>query len=296
MIKKFLNYLQYEKRSSTNTLGAYKKDLEQFEEYCFTVEAQSTSEDQSFDISQAKFELVRGWVVSLIDQKLSPRSVNRKIASLNAYYRYLLERNIIQEMPTKKLKSLKVSKKLPHFVKEQEIPQLFSIDNFSTSKYPERDRLVIELFYGTGIRLSELINIKVGDISLTGKHLKVLGKRDKERLIPIHFDLVLLLEQYLEKHVKDEGDYLITTPRGKQAYPSMIQKIVRNYLTKASSAEKKSPHILRHSFATHLLNNGAELNAIKDLLGHANLSATQIYTHNSIGRLKKIFNKTHPKS
>lgn len=296
MIKNFLNYLQYERRSSSNTLEAYKKDLEQFEAYCQLDALSEDVDNEPFDIAHAKFEHVRGWVVSLIDQKLSPRSVNRKIASLNAYYRYLLEREEIQELPTKKLRSLKVSKKLPHFVKEQEIPQLFSLENFSTSKYPDRDRLVIELFYGTGIRLSELINIRVGDINFSNKNLKVLGKRNKERLIPIHFDLLLLLQEYIEKQNKDESDFLVTTPKHKQAYPSMIQKIVRSYLSKASSSEKKSPHILRHSFATHLLNNGAELNAIKDLLGHANLSATQIYTHNSIGRLKKIFDKTHPKS
>jgi len=294
MVKNFLNYLKYEKRSSSNTLEAYQNDLSQFEIFCHA--QLNEIEKASFDIAQVKFDMVRAWVVELIDNELSPRSVNRKIASLNAYYRYLLEREIITELPTKKLKALKVSKRLPQFVKEQEIPQLFSTKNYATSKYPDRDKLVIELFYGTGIRLSELINIKVGDINFANKTLKVLGKRNKERLIPLHHDLALLLEQFIEKHLKDEVDFLITTPKNKQAYSSMIQKIVRNYLTLASSSEKKSPHILRHSFATHLLNNGAELNAIKDLLGHANLSATQIYTHNSIGRLKKIFNKTHPKS
>ncbi len=293
MITNFLNYLQYEKRSSIHTVSAYENDLKQFNQFCLN---HLGVNEEDFDSTQVKFDTVRAFVVQLIDNKITPRSVNRKIASINAYYKFLLQKELISELPTKKLKALKLSKRLPSFVKQQEIDHLFNPSIFAENKYPDRDRLIIELLYGTGIRLSELINIKVSDINFANNTLKVLGKRNKERLIPLHQELIESLKSFIATQNKSDGAYLITTPKHNKAYPSMIQKIVKTYLSKVSSSEKKSPHVLRHTFATHLLNNGAELNAIKDLLGHSNLAATQIYTHNSISRLKKIFNKTHPKS
>ncbi|MBX2840392.1 MAG: tyrosine-type recombinase/integrase [Flammeovirgaceae bacterium] len=293
MIQSFLNYLQYEKRSSPHTIKSYKKDLEQFNDFCVS---QILSETETIALENVQYETIRGWIVQLISDEISPRSVNRKIATINTFYKFLLKKGKIEDLPTRKLQSLKYSKKLPNFVKEAEMEGVFESGFPEGQNYSMKEKLVIELFYGTGIRLSELINLKVEDINLNNKVLKVLGKRNKERMIPINAKLLELLENYITIHELTPDHFLITTDKGKQAYPSMIYKIVNNYLSLYTTSGKKSPHTLRHTFATHLLNNGADLNAIKDLLGHANLAATQIYTHNSIERIKKIFEQAHPKA
>ncbi len=289
MLKSFFNYLQYEKRCSPHTLKSYKTDLEQFASYC------EKEENQAMETAQ--YNLLRSWVVKLLEENISPRSVNRKIASLNAFYRFLMVKERRGDNPAGRLRSLKTPKALPKFVKEDEIGQLLAQHNYHEDFEGLRDQLVMEMLYGTGIRLSELINLATTDINLNQGTIKVLGKRNKERMVPLHRPLKELLEKYLHlRPATGENSYLIITVKGKKAYPGLVYNIVNKYLTAFTSAEQRSPHTLRHTFATHLLENGADLNAIKDLLGHANLSATQIYTHNSIGRLKKIFEKTHPKA
>ncbi|WP_020533607.1 tyrosine-type recombinase/integrase [Flexithrix dorotheae] len=293
MIQSFLNYLQYEKRSSPHTIKSYKKDLEQFHEFCLSQFPLGT---ETVVLETMDYEMIRSWVIQLIADEISPRSVNRKIATINTFYKFLLKKGVIEDLPTRKLQSLKYSKKLPNFVKETEMEGVFETGFPEGQNYSMKEKLVIELFYGTGIRLSELINLKVEGINLNTRVLKVLGKRNKERMIPINDKLLELLENYIKTNELSQDNFLITTDKGKKAYPSMIYKIVNNYLSLYTTSGKKSPHTLRHTFATHLLNNGADLNAIKDLLGHANLAATQIYTHNSIERIKKIFEQAHPKA
>ncbi|MEQ9402095.1 MAG: tyrosine-type recombinase/integrase [Cyclobacteriaceae bacterium] len=291
MTDSFLKYLSFEKRYSSHTVEAYKKDLQQFSGFLF-------SEFEIEDLISAKHVHLRAWVVSLMEKNLSPRSVNRKIATLKSIYKFLLARDYIDINPAVKLKPLKTDKDLPSFIKEEEIAALLDRVEFTDDFSGKRDQLLLELFYSTGMRLSELTTLKDRDISVYDKSLKVLGKRNKERIIPVSNTLILLIESYLK--IKEEAgmmnEFLILTDAGKQAYPMFIQRKVKNYLGAVTTLSKKSPHVLRHTFATHLLNKGADLNAVKDLLGHTSLAATQVYTHNSIEKLKAAFDQAHPKA
>jgi integrase/recombinase XerC len=241
--------------------------------------------------------MLRSWVVSLMEEGLNPSSVNRKIASLRAYYGFLRRKNHITKDPTKILTALKTRKKLPAFVEEKAMEMLFEESAFTDDFAGIRDRVILELLYGSGIRLAELIGLGTKDLDLPSRTIRVFGKRAKERIVPVSVPLVVLLQKYLEQRAPAENiDTLIITDSGKEAYPVFIQRTVKKYLSAVTTLSQKSPHVLRHTYATHLLNRGADLNAIKELLGHANLAATQIYTHNSIEKLKKTHQQAHPKA
>lgn len=291
MIHSFLDYLAYEKRLSKHTLLAYENDLKQFGIYLQT-------DYEITDTLQVDYQMVRSWIVSLVEEKLSKRSVNRKIATLRSYYSFLVARKAISKNPMLRIQSLKTEKDLPKYVEENALEKLLEVMEFEAGFPGVRDKLVIELLYGTGIRLAELLGLKTSDIDQYNQQLKVLGKRNKERIIPMTNVLTKLIKEYLEerKNAFPEDDTLIITDKGKAAYPMFIQRLIKEKLSSVTSLKQKSPHVLRHSFATHLLNNGAELNAIKDLLGHSSLSATQIYAHNSIDKLKRVFEQAHPKA
>ncbi len=291
IIEFFLKYIQFEKRSSEHTLTAYRIDMKQFTEYL----------QKSYDFSHpqlADFQMIRSWIVSMAEKKVENRSINRKIATLRTFYKFLLKKKIIEKDPMFKVSALKTGKSIPSFVRESELDTLLDDVQFSEDFSGVRDKLVLELLYGTGMRLSEMINLKEQDIDAYKRVLMVLGKRNKQRVIPINEQLLLLIQQYKEFKISEKlvNEYLIVTDKGEQCYPVMIQRLTKKYLSLVTTLTKKSPHILRHSYATHLLNKGADLNAIKDLLGHSSLSATQVYTHNSIEKLKKIYEQAHPKA
>lgn len=286
-LEDFINYIKSEKRFSKHTITSYETDLNQFFNY-IQAECQITNPK---DVS---FKLIRNWISSLLENNLKSTSVNRKISSLKSYYKFLLVSNYVETNPTLKLISPKSSKRLPVFVEKDNMDSLFDKDFFEDSYEGTRDKLIIELFYFTGMRLSELINIKTSDIDKVNSQIKVIGKRNKERLIPITFNTLKDLNEFINFY--EIENFLFADGNGKKMYPKKIYRIVNKYLTKISSIKKKSPHVLRHSFATHMLNNGADINAIKEILGHANLSATQIYTHNSIKKLKNVHKQAHPKA
>jgi len=293
MIDSFLKYLSYEKRYSQHTINSYQTDLIQFETY-------RQIHHGSCRLEEATHRMIRGWMVFLVELNYSPTSINRKIASLRSYYKFLLKNSSISKDPTYKIRMLKSGKKIPHFVKEKEIIKLFDEFDFGKEFKGIRDKLLLELLYGTGIRLSELIHIRPADIDIYDQTVKVLGKRNKERIIPLNSELILLINHYItlkkEKFTGNASEYLIVTNSGEKCYPMLVYRIVRKYLNLFTSIDKRSPHVLRHTFATHLLNKGAELNAVKDLLGHTSLAATQVYTHNSLEKLKKVFDQAHPKA
>ncbi|MFC2125616.1 tyrosine-type recombinase/integrase [Bacteroidota bacterium] len=293
MMRSFLKYLEYEKRFSQHTVTSYKTDLEQFSTF-LGLNYPETS------LLKADHRMVRDWMVQLVEANIQARSVNRKIASLRAYYKFLLKRQEISKDPTWKIKVLKIKKSIPHFVKENDLLNILDQHDFGEGFEGLRDKLMLELLYGTGIRLNELINLKEHDINHHDDTIKVLGKRNKERIIPVTHELTDLIKKYTIQKNKDigpgESRNLLVTNEGGKCYPMLVYRIVNKFLTEYSSVEKKSPHVLRHTFATHLLDKGAELNAVKDLLGHSSLAATQVYTHNSLEKLKKVFDQAHPKA
>lgn len=290
MIESFLKYLQFEKRLSSHTVLAYEKDLKQLQSFL----------TESFEIEELKncnHAQLRSWIVQLIEAGYSPKTVNRKIATLKSFYKFLNAREFIESNPASRLNPLKVEKPLPVFVRESEIDVLLDQVSFSEDHSGLRDRLILELLYNTGIRLSELIGLKKTDVNFFQRNLKVLGKRNKERVIPINDFIVKLIKEY-NANTPDEfqDDHLLTTDGGSQLYPMFVYRTVKKYLDLVTTQSKKSPHVLRHTFATHLLNRGADLNAVKDLLGHTSLAATQVYTHNSMDKLKSVFDQAHPKA
>ncbi len=292
MIDSFLKYLQFEKRLSPHTLIAYQNDLRQFSSFL----------TNSFELNSpesADHGMIRSWVIDLVEEKLDPSSVNRKIACLRSFFKYLQRQDVIIKDPMLKIRVLKTKKKLPAFVKESDMLSVLDNTGYEATFDGIRNRLIIELLYGTGMRLSELINLKENQIDLKNRTLKVLGKRNKERVIPFSKSLVSILEEYRTMKRKEitesEPNLLLVTNQGTPCYPILVYRIVKNFL-KTTHTNKKSPHVLRHTYATHLLNNGAEINAVKDLLGHSSLAATQVYTHNSIEKLKKAFDQAHPKA
>lgn len=293
MTETFLKYLKYEKRLSPHTLLAYQTDLNQFCDFLFR-----TFEEK--DSSTATYTMVRSWVVSLVETGIEPQSVNRKIATLRSYFKFLLRQNVIQTDPMIKIHVLKTSKRLPSFVKESDMVQLLDNGEFTDDFAGHRDKLILELFYSTGMRLSELITLKENQVDLSSRTIKVIGKRNKERIIPFPESIVDIIKVYQQVKNKEiarcEHGRLLVTESGTPCYPMLIYRVVKSRLTASTSVERRSPHILRHTYATHLLNKGAEINAVKDLLGHSSLAATQVYTHNSIEKLKKVFEQAHPKA
>jgi integrase/recombinase XerC len=285
----FIQYIQYEKRYSPHTVLAYRNDLEQFFGFL-------SSRYQVAEISDITHPMIRSWLVELMETGITPRSVNRKLTTLKSFFRYLVRSGTVEVNPMAKITPPKVSKRLPVFLEKEKMELVFSGVDFGEGYPGLRNRLIIELFYATGMRLSELVGLKDADADLHNETLKVLGKRNKERLIPFGNSVKELLVLYLAEKQNFESEYLFLTDNGKRIYPRMVHRIVTGILGSVTTLEKKSPHVLRHTFATHLLNNGAELNAVKELLGHANLSATQIYTHNTIEKLKKVYKQAHPRA
>jgi integrase/recombinase XerC len=289
-IDDFLKYLQAELRYAGHTIKAYKSDLTQFHAFC---------QETGHDGMDLYFKTIRSWVVKLMDQGYSSRTVHRKLTSLGSFCKYLIKEGELESNPLDKVLKPRLNQRVPAFVEESKMEHLLNDFEFGDDFTGIRNRLVLDLLYQTGMRRSELIGLRTGSINTEELSLKVRGKRDKERIIPLNAGLVEALEHYLvqRKEVAGPGeDHLIVTQKGLPAYDKLIFRIVEKYLAMVTTLDKKSPHVLRHTFATHMLNRGADLNAIKELLGHASLSATQVYTHNTYKKLKSIYNQAHPRA
>ncbi|MDA0177159.1 MULTISPECIES: tyrosine-type recombinase/integrase [Mesoflavibacter] len=293
LLKTFLEYLLLEKKYSQLTVTAYKKDISAFQQYL----EDSTSNK---DLKEVSYQDIRQWIIHMVNLGMSNRTVNRKVSALNSFYKYLIKIEEISSNPLSTHKALKTSKKNQIPFSETEINAVLNTISHAQTFEGARNKLIIELFYATGIRRIELINIKLKDIDLENKTVKILGKRNKERLIPLIQTIITSINQYLNYRDQLENsnqcDYLLVTQKGVKLYETLVYRIIKDYFSVVTSKIKKSPHILRHSFATHLLNKGAEINAVKELLGHSSLAATQVYTHNSIAQLKKVYQKAHPRS
>lgn len=288
----FYQYIKLEKRYSLHTLDAYKSDLSQFEGFI----AESYGIDQDTLVSYA---MIRSWLASLIDKGISARSVNRKLSSLKAYYRFLRKEGIIDDNPLSRALSLSTPKRLPVFATVPEMALALAHPKEGTPFEISRDLLILEILYCTGIRLSELINLRIADADTQAGTIKVTGKRNKQRIIPVTGQLLKLIEEYLAHRsqcVMPGVKEIIVTDQGKKAYPVFIYRKVRHYLNIAGLRGVRSPHVLRHTFATHMLNEGADLNAIKEILGHSSLASTQVYTHLSVEKLKSIYKHAHPRA
>jgi len=287
----FISYLQYEKRSSSHTVTAYKNDLDQFVQYCAKLVGE-------FNVNTVDVKLVRSWVVQLMGNGFNPSTVNRKITTVKAFFRYLQKQKIVMLNPADSIPLPKIRKKLPYFVEESSLNSLLDNGFFDDEFIGTRDKLIISLFYGAGIRLSELTGLTDRSIDIQLSQIKVLGKRNKERIIPYPTSMNGLIKEYLELRTQLVGTkdgVLLLTEKGNPVYEKLVYRVVNRELGKVTLLEKKSPHVLRHSYATHLMNNGADLNAVKELLGHSNLAATQIYTHTSFKKVHEIYKQAHPR-
>ena len=291
-VKKFIDFLLLEKKYSQHTAVAYENDIEMFELYL-------SREFSESKVSNANYSQIRSWIVKLVSSNVTNRTINRKVSSLNSYYKFLLKIKSIEFNPLTQHKALKVSKKLQIPFSETEITSVLNLietDSFEGL----RDKLIVELFYSTGMRRTELVNLQLSDVDISQGQLKVLGKRNKERFIPLLSTVIRSYQAYLIersnlKEVQDSKSLLLTR-KGFKIYEKLVYRVITNYFDTISSKVKKSPHILRHSFATHLLNNGADLNSVKELLGHSSLASTQVYTHSSVAELKKVYEKAHPRT
>lgn len=296
----FIDYLLLEKKYSTHTILAYRNDLDGF-----LVFVESNYDDLDLaagevGIKTVNYGIIRSWIVFLVDSGISNRSINRKISSLKSYYKFLLKTKQIEENPLAKHKALKMSRKLQVPFSEKEIDDVIQLLSEEKGFEGLRNRLIVELFYATGIRRAELVNLKISQVSISEKTIKVLGKRNKERIIPLLPSIELTLNQYLrereELSIIEDEEFLLLSKKGIKIYETLVYRVINSYFSKASEKVKRSPHILRHSFATHLLNEGADLNAVKELLGHASLASTQVYTHNSMAQLKRVYKNSHPRN
>lgn len=290
--ERFIQYIQFEKRYSPHTVTSYRNDLAQF--FLFL-----GKEYQITELKDINYQHVRSWLVEMMEHKITPRTINRKITTLKSFYKFLLREEVVQENPMNKVIAPKMSKRLPVFVEKEKMDMLFDKVDFGEGFEGARNRLILEVFYMTGMRLSELVNLTIADVDLVKRTIKVLGKRNKERIIPFGAGLEKQFINYIElrKSLADTNTrILFLTVKGKPVYQKLVERLVQYFLGIVTTLKKRSPHVLRHTFATHMLNNGADLNAIKDLLGHANLSATQIYTHNTVEKLIKVYKQAHPKA
>lgn len=292
MIDSFLKYLKYEKRFSRHSVISYRNDLSQLNAFI----SEKYPETRIEEVNHA---IIRDWLINLSEKDLASRTINRKIITLRSFYKFLNRRGLIDKNPALKIHALKTPQNLPQFVREGDMNLLMDHTDFGKDFIGIRNQLILEIFYGTGIRLSELIQLKASDFDRFNSQIKVLGKRNKERLIPITSHLAHLIDNYIElknnTFRQNNNPHLIVTNKGGKLYPMFVYRIVKKYLG-ITNVDKKSPHVLRHTYATHLLGRGADLNAVKDLLGHQSLAATQVYTHNTLGKLKKIFDQAHPKA
>lgn len=292
-IPSFLHYLRFQKRYAQHTLLAYAHDLNSFEQYL-----KETYPDEV--PAKAAPVMIRSWLASMRESGIQARTVNRKISALKSFYKYLMREQVIELSPMTAILSPKVKKRLPQYVEKQDMDRLFQDDVFPQDFKGQTERVILQILYATGIRRSELLNLKEQHIDFSNQTIKVLGKGSKERLIPVSASLLALLREYreLKKQLNDAADreYLLVNEKGKRLHSGFIYNTVKRYLSTVTTIQRRSPHILRHTFATHLTGNGADLNAVKELLGHSSLAATQVYTHNHIEKLKEIHKKAHPKS
>jgi len=296
---KYIDYLTFEKRYSTHTILAYRADLDEYSGFL-------QSQYNIIDLLQSDHTLIRSWLISLLELKNSNRSVNRKISTLKSFYRFCEKMGLLETNPMIKVVAPQISKQLPVFLTHNNIDTLFQSVDFGSGLKGSRDKLILTLFYATGIRREELVNIKTNDIDLITGTIKVLGKRNKERIIPIGPKVIAEINNYLlirsnstiivEDANLNNNTTLFVTTRGLPVNPKLVYSIVHKYLALISSSSKLSPHVLRHTFATHMLDDGADINAIKELLGHSSLAATQVYTHNTIEKLKTIYKQAHPRA
>ena len=291
VIQPFIDYLKFEKRYSQHTIIAYQNDLISFFDYIELTYGQTPP-------NRISHTYVRSWLASLKEEKITAKSINRKISTLKSFFKYQLKLGVVRQTPMAKIIAPKNEKRLPGFVADSDIKTLFQHVEFPDTWQGRTERLIINLFYSTGMRLSEVINLKNSQVNASGQNLKVLGKGNKERIVPISQSLLNEIKEYQQKKTQSNSvnDFLLVNEKGKNLNPRTVYSIVKKYLTLVTTIEKRSPHVLRHTFATHLTNNGADLNAVKELLGHSSLAATQIYTHNSIEKLKNIYKKAHPKA
>ncbi len=290
-VNSFLQYLRTERRMSNHTLISYSTDLKQFADYL-----QLTYEE--LEPERASALMIRSWMVSLTESGISNRSIRRKLSSLKSFYSFQIKQGKLEGNPLTGIISPKISKRLPVYVEERSMAELEVKPDYPAGLEGMRDALMLSIFYETGVRLSELISLRERDVDFSRGFMKVLGKRNKERIVPVSQELINQISVYVTEKAKlayTESEFLLTTDAGKKLYPKFVQRKVNYYLGEVSTLEKRSPHVLRHTFATHMLNNGADLNAIKEILGHANLAATQVYTHNSIDKLKQVHRLTHPR-
>lgn len=290
-LSSFKDFLKLEKKYSDHTLLAYSNDIESFFSFL-------KSEFKQLENEEVNYSQVRYWITKLVDMGLSNGTINRKVSSLKAYYKYLVKIEVLKSSPLLNHKALKQNKKIQIPFSEDEIKAVLEL-NINNHFDDIRNKLIVELLYSTGIRRAELINLKLTDVDINQNQIKVLGKRNKERYIPLMKSVQDTISLYLIKRNLldsiDDKPYLFLTKKGKKIYSALVYRVVKNYFNQASTKVKKSPHILRHSFATHLLNNGADLNSVKELLGHSSLASTQVYTHNNISELKKVYSRSHPR-
>lgn len=291
-INSFFKYLEFERRSSVHTITAYKNDVGQF---CDFLNRQDIEE-----WTQVNSKIIRQWMIEMLDEGIGARTVTRKISTLKVLFRFLIREDVLESNPADKITTPKIPKRLPVFVKEAEMDFLLDQVDFGSDFSGVRNKLIIDLFYFTGMRLSELVDLKISQLDFGNDVIKVLGKRNKERIVPITRELKQSLTGYIGKRNQTfpeaKNNILFLTDKGMPAYQKLVYRIVNRYLSQVSTVTKKSPHVIRHSFATALLNRGADLNAIKELLGHANLAATEVYTHNSYEKLNSIYKQAHPRA